>query len=348
MGKLSLYFVSSTDLSSSKAQSVQIPRMALALSKQVEDFCLMGFSYSGQIQEHGFTQRIFPRKYPKPVRNFKIIKAVHSQAQSPYCIYTRDLFFAIYFTLIGKPTLWECHQNVNKKTRLWLKLLGHFSNFSVLSITNKLAEQIPLDANRNFVYHSAAELPEVEPTEKPVLKPNTALYTGALHKGKDVESLEPLFTAHPQWTFVIAGGRPSEIERYREKFSDYSNVEVIGRIPPDQVRSYQLAADLLLYPLTKTSQYWDVTSPLKLFEYLSTGRPILASRIGPIKDIISDSNAFTFSDDDSMLAAFNHFLATDKDTLQKMSERNQTLIREHYNWDSRAQFIVEGVFGNQQ
>ncbi len=344
MDKSSLFFVSSTDLSNTKAQSVQIPRMAAALAKSAYRFCLIGFSYSGKVQSQDFKQQIFPKKYPKPIRNFKVIKAVHTQPEKHYSIFTRDLFFAIYFTLIGKPTLWECHQHLNKKTLFWVRILARFANFYTLSISKKLAEQVPVRPSNNFVYHSAAQLPEhYNSQQQPTFKPNTALYTGALHKGKDIESLIPLFNHRPDWHFVIAGGRPKEIEKYRQLFATYNNVEVIGRIDPALVHSYQKAADLLLYPLTKSSLYWEVTSPLKLFEYMSAGVPILASRIGSVAEIINEENAFIYNEEEGILTAFDQYIATDKNKIEAMTRKNLALIHDTYNWDARADFIVSNI-----
>jgi len=72
------------------------------------------------------------------------------------------------------------------------------------------------------------------------------------------------------------------------------NVLFLGKKPHQEIPYYLKAANLLILPNTSQLSYYKYTSPLKVFEYLASGTPILASSLGSIKEILNEKNAFLF------------------------------------------------------
>ena len=81
-----------------------------------------------------------------------------------------------------------------------------------------------------------------------------------------------------------------------------------GFVPPREVPTYVAAADILVLPTSASIAYANYTSPLKLFEYMASGRPVICSNLPVITEILENRrNALFFEADDapSLTAAVN-------------------------------------------
>ena len=118
------------------------------------------------------------------------------------------------------------------------------------------------------------------------------LYSGHLYAGKGLDLIIDLATHAPESDFLIVGGKPDHIERYRKRTRDIANIHFAGFVSPAQVRTYLHAADVLLLPYadrTATAGGTDnsrVISPMKMFEYMAAGRPILASTLPVLQEVL--------------------------------------------------------------
>ena len=61
-----------------------------------------------------------------------------------------------------------------------------------------------------------------------------------------------------------------------------------GFVPPSDIPLYLAAADMLVMPTTPDLAYAAYTSPLKLFEYMASGRPIVASGLASVREVLDD------------------------------------------------------------
>ena len=172
---------------------------------------------------------------------------------------------------------------------------------------------------------------------------NQAVYTGAFHKGRDVLSLEPLFKFYKDWTFLLIGAKDSELVFYRERFSKYKNVIVKPRVSKEKIIEIQRNAELLLLPLTKSNPLYRVTSPLKLFEYLASSRPILMSSIGSLNELKDEFNFYSYDDNKSIINAFKEYIDEDKENLKTKIGDNIKHLKKNYTWSKRVKFIMEKI-----
>lgn len=92
--------------------------------------------------------------------------------------------------------------------------------------------------------------------------------------------------------YVIIGGSTKEITEICKKEKPEENVKFVERVPYSEVPHYLGAADLLIQysPPSPNPNELGSFSPVKLFEYMGMGKPILAPNLPWIREIISDQN----------------------------------------------------------
>lgn len=170
-----------------------------------------------------------------------------------------------------------------------------------------------------------------------------ALYTGHLFGWKGVHTLADATAFLPFDVSVLFVGGTPEDRKALQKYISERNLPRINFIPhqtPDKIPLYQKAADVLVLPNTAKEEASRVeTSPVKLFEYLASGKPIVASDIPSIRDIVSDKEVFFATPDDGK--SFAHAIETAlNDSAESANRANaaQVLARAH-SWESRAEHI---------
>ncbi|MHB1233696.1 MAG: glycosyltransferase family 4 protein [Burkholderiales bacterium] len=172
----------------------------------------------------------------------------------------------------------------------------------------------------------------------------TLLYLGSLHSWKGVETLIDAMREVRGATLWIAGGEAQRIHALAERAraSGVSeHVRFLGRIPP--ARRFDLIgeATICLLPLTHDSIASRYTSPLKLFEYMAMGKPIIAGDLPSIREVlITERNGLLVPPQDpSALAAAIKRLLDDPDLAEKLGQR-AAADAQAYSWQARAQTIL--------
>ncbi|NEO66149.1 MAG: glycosyltransferase, partial [Moorea sp. SIO4G2] len=116
------------------------------------------------------------------------------------------------------------------------------------------------------------------------------VYSGGLYRFKGVNLLVDVAKELPQIQFVFAGGNQAQVQSYQQlaKEKQANNVTFLGYIPHQQLPSLLQAADVLAHPHC-SGEAASFTSPLKLFEYMASGTPIVATEIPPLMEFKSSS-----------------------------------------------------------
>jgi glycosyltransferase involved in cell wall biosynthesis len=126
-----------------------------------------------------------------------------------------------------------------------------------------------------------------------------------------------------------------------------ANVSLIGFVPPVDVPSYVAACDMLVMPTSAKLSYSRFTSPLKLFEYLASGKPVICSDLPVLREIVQhERNALLYqADDAASLADAVQRLRTD-DALRVALAEQATRDVVRFCWESRARRILELIGEN--
>jgi glycosyltransferase involved in cell wall biosynthesis len=119
------------------------------------------------------------------------------------------------------------------------------------------------------------------------------VYTGTLepYQGLDllVQAAAEVVRSEPRARFVIVGGDASQIEALRRqtrRAGVESHFALVGVVPPEEVSRYHQLADALVSTRVRGSN-----TPLKIYQYLRAGRPIVATRIRSHTQVLEESAA---------------------------------------------------------
>ena len=176
------------------------------------------------------------------------------------------------------------------------------------------------------------------------------VYTGHLYEWKGAEVMaEAVAGLGAGVGGLLVGGQPPEVERLRERARarGWTNVELLGHVPPERVPAYQAAADVLALPNSGRSEISRTfTSPLKLFEYMAAGQAIVASDLPSLREILRDGeNALLVPPDDpaALAGAIRRLLA--EPALGRRLAAQARREVEAYTWAARAQKVLGFVSG---
>lgn len=157
-------------------------------------------------------------------------------------------------------------------------------------------------------------------------------YFGSIEKRIDYELMKSVIEQNPDKSFVFAG--PVSKEWVPQSFASLPNVHFIGRIPYQEMPSVVKSFNVAIIPFRKYEDSATVF-PMKLFEYLGAGKPVVSTDFNPdLKNFTDDlvkycDNATEFSN------AINEVLLNDSENLRQ--ERIQ--LAGQHTWENRAAAI---------
>jgi GT2 family glycosyltransferase/glycosyltransferase involved in cell wall biosynthesis len=157
-------------------------------------------------------------------------------------------------------------------------------------------------------------------------------YVGTLHPSRlDVELLAELAGRRKAWSFVLLG--PHELTAEQSgRLLGLANVHYVGVRPHAEVRRYLEALDVGLLPHTVT-EFTRSLDPLKLYEYLAAGLPIVATDLGHAPEL-----AVHLTIADSALAfAVECERAIAQDTPERAAARRAAVAAA--TWEARAETL---------
>ena len=164
-------------------------------------------------------------------------------------------------------------------------------------------------------------------------------YRGAytiLQSAKEVLSQEKNFHF-----IVIGGGRAlSEMENYVQEHNLSDRFTLTGPVSHDDIPHYIAAMDIALAPYGHEKRFYD--SPMKVFEYMAMGKPLIATGQGQIKELIKhgENGVLIEPGDSSGLARAIVDLGGNVFMMKKMGLKGRATI-EPYTWEANARKVLD-------
>jgi glycosyltransferase involved in cell wall biosynthesis len=168
-----------------------------------------------------------------------------------------------------------------------------------------------------------------------------AVYTGRFHAGT-APLLRGVAGALAGRLDVVAVGMAAA--EARAQVGGVAHLAIHDPVGADAVRDYQAAADVLLMPHAGDVRWARYTSPLKLFEYMAAGRPIVASHLPVLDEVVAHGDTawlVPVGDAGAIARGVEHVLA-DAGLGARMVERARAEVR-RYTWGARARAILAFV-----
>jgi len=176
-------------------------------------------------------------------------------------------------------------------------------------------------------------------------------YSGHFYAGRGVELLFELATRLPDIHFLLMGGEQSDLIRLQKSVDArrLRNVHLTGFVPNAELPGYQAACDVLLMPYQRqvaASSGGDIAaylSPMKLFEYLACGRPIISSDLPVLREVLSPDNAILIpGNKPESWAQVLRDIQTSPQKYREIASRARQ-DAQGYTWEARARKIFDVV-----
>jgi glycosyltransferase involved in cell wall biosynthesis len=258
-------------------------------------------------------------------------------------VYTRVwhvLFVYMLFKKIGlvnNQIFYESH----KFSKPIVKILSKIDGLIVINrYLNTLYKEH--DIKQVFTAHDGVNIEEYADISKYKFTPNKKeyiiLYTGSLFSWKGVNTLVDCIKYLPKnFNLVCVGGSGkylSDFKSYVDKTSESNRIKVIAHVSKKALLEYTESADVLVLPNSAKDKMSLYTSPIKLFEYMASNRPIVASNLSSITEILSNKNSFLFEPDNAKDLAENIQKAISLDCSKFVSQACKDV--ESCTWEKRA------------
>lgn len=269
--------------------------------------------------------------------------------------YTRDLIIAFFLTRLYSPVFYEIHNLPSRATwfhrRAWERASG------LIVISNGLKDELMrygIPDKKIMVAHDAVDdhrfmnNPELQSAFRELLElpkgKKIVVYTGHLYEWKGANVLAEAAKLLPADIHVyVVGGTPEDTKIFKKKYENVKNLHIEGWKAHTDIPVWQTAADILVLPTSGKEKIGRVyTSPIKLFEYMMSKHPIVASDIPSLREVLDESTATFFkSDDPASLAEKIQAVIANLEEAEEKALRAYSQVLQNFTWDKRAQSILE-------
>jgi glycosyltransferase involved in cell wall biosynthesis len=168
-----------------------------------------------------------------------------------------------------------------------------------------------------------------------------ACYVGGISRVRGAHALVDAM-AHADAELYLAGSiSPPALRRELERSAGWQRVRYFGRVSPDRVPEVLARARVGVLPLQPIANY-RVAYPVKLFEYLAAGLPVVATDVPLWRELLETHGCGVCVPPDSPreLAQAMSSLLDDDARARAMGERGRRAAEQHYSWQSQADALL--------
>lgn len=282
-------------------------------------------------------------------------------------LYTREQFIGLFF----RDYILEIHSLPKKITSLHKKFWEKAKALIVLTsfIKKKLVEDglsenkilvAPdgVDLERFKVYPEQSEGSDLRfeirerlnlPLDKKIISYIGKYKTKGETKGVEelIKTFAKILSDLPNSFILLVGINQNEINEVEKIFKNSNinkkNYKIILHVPYNKIPYYLKSSDILIMNYPKTIHYAYYMSPLKLFEYMASGQPIVASNLPSIREILNENNAILVKPDDPEDLAWGiKKILADKKLADRISKQAYQDVQK-YTWGKRAREIIRFI-----
>lgn len=371
---MKIIYLANSFIPSRTANSIHVMKMCQALAKIGHEVKLVTFD-SKEDEENGvesvydyygvsscFSVKKIPLRKVKGKMHLFAIDAIRFIKKQEFdLVYTRCEIPALYLSFTSIPFVIEAHKPFVGQSKLMKPFFkrifkaGNLKRFVTISaaLQRLFEQQVNLRNVEVKVLHDAADLSlqsanGIDTQWKGQSNHLQVGYFGHLYKGRGIEVIFDAAQMLPEVDFHIVGGRDSDVKYWKSQLGELKNVYFYGFVLPSEVQHYRHLCDVLLAPYQKevwvankgheSSQYM---SPLKIFEYMASGKCIISSDMPVLREVLNDQNAILVNPEDASQWSEAIHKCSDKSFREAIAERAWSDFKLKYTWGKRAEEAIK-------
>jgi glycosyltransferase involved in cell wall biosynthesis len=275
----------------------------------------------------------------------------------PDVVYSRTLTLAWLSTILRFPVIFESHDPVvlfkGIRSGIFNRLMSSKKLMRIVVISKPLKDsycKYGIDEKMILVAHDAANENNATPLKFKNKKRLQVGYIGHLYKGRGIELIASMAQRCEWADFHIAGGMENDIKYWKSRYNNINNLKFHGFLDPSKVQSFMRGCSVLLAPYQSIVEVLgggntvDWMSPLKIFEYMSSGVPIIASDLPSLREILIPGKTCLMCEYNNIEDWVRNLNSLKSDLLRReISESAKKVFIKSYTWDIRAQLVLDGV-----
>lgn len=224
---------------------------------------------------------------------FSLFSAIIVKKNSPNLVITRSLISSFFLTLLKKKHYLEIHGDIYGLTNFLLIKLNFINSkyiIKIIFITKSIADHFKIKKNKYIIMPDAFDEKDFIYKLKKIKKIAKLIYTGSFSRGKGTDTILKIAKFFPKKLFYLYGNKNSK------KFNFTKNVRIFHHTKYKNIPKILDGADVLLMPYEKNVFYnehnkdniGNFHSPLKMFEYLASGKLLISSNHKVLKTVLKD------------------------------------------------------------
>lgn len=297
--------------------------------------------------------------------SFAIAAFFYSLFKKIDIIYSRDEIYCFFISFFKKNVYYEMHDYPKK--RFWLYKIMFKRAQGIISTNhfkkNLLIKDFKIKAEKIFVQPNGIDLSQFniklnkkQIREKLQLPINKKIigYVGKYKtkgQGKGAENLIDAFSKmlklNTDIFLMFVGVNKDELEE-AQKVLKHANVDrcsykIITHVPHEKIAFFLKAPDVLVMNYPNIKDYAYFMCPLKMFEYMASGVPVVSTNLPSIREVLSEENAVIVEPDNeqSLIIGIKKVLFDER---LAHDIANQALIDvKKYSWNKRTGNIINFI-----
>ena len=366
---MKICYLANTAIPSSNASAIQIVKMCESFSELKNNVKLITtnvsndniFNYYNVKSKFKYKKLKYFKKFPIGIKFylFSFFSILEGLKFKPDIFITRNFFTCFLLIILKRNTILELHHDLNiegRIVRFLVKNLNYLNSkylISLIAITKSVKihyeTNYSVKSNKIIVLPSGSSISEKFKYSFKKKKLNIA-YLGSLYRSRGLGLIIKLAKIDPQNNYYVYGNKKKlklSINKRIEK-----NLYLNDYIAYKKIPEILLKMDLLLMPYTSSitvaGDVGDITkytSPLKLFDYLSVGRPIICSNLEVLKEIIDDNKNAIFIKNYQNVFAWKKEITKLSNQFEKMKiiSTNNYNLSKKYSLRKRAKKILKEI-----
>lgn len=373
-----IYYISVSNLSNKYAHSVHIKNMLYALSKnniktslvtiKNKKDCIVDGNLRNNINVIEFTYNF--SKFAELIIGLYIFCISIFLNKKIYFL-SRNLYATFFLTFLknNKNIIYETHfveEGIRGKIQLYIIKKKIKTIVISDALKNIIKKKYNLSSNPFYVLHDCGNYKK-NFIKKKIIKGQNLFkvkhklnsnknigYFGSIAPGRGMELMINLSKRMHKINFLIFGISKQDYEKYKFKFK--KNTRLLKRVDNDVALKYMEFCDILIMPYQKknsvSEKKIDTTkwmSPIKMFEYLGSGSPMISSDLPVLKEVLKKNFNSLLCYPGSVNSWINSIekIISNNRLEGKILFNAKKTIQNRYSWSIRVKKII-GIFKNEK